>query len=367
MTKRSRFSALIYRLAKLTVKYERFLAVLVPIAAIVLGLLAAGVLIAAAGVSPLDAYRALWNGAFGSAYSAATSLNRATPLILAGLGVAFAFRAGIWNIGAEGQIYMGGLFTALAGLIVVVPAVVHLPLALAAGFLGGALWAGIAGYFRAKHGVNEIITTIMLNYVAIYLVGALVRGPIQEPPGFYPHTSLLHPTSYLPIILQDTRLHAGFILAILAAAVVYVVLWRTPFGYEIRAVGFNVKAARFSGMNVVRIQISAMLISGGLAGLAGASEILGAQYRLREFFLPNYGYDAIAVALLGQLDPIGIVLSGILFGALRAGAGTMQRTVNLPSSLVFVVQGTVVFFVVCSAILRILPRYIAGKGNGESG
>ncbi len=145
------------------------------------------------------------------------------------------------------------------------------------------------------------------------------------------------------------------------------VLWRTPFGYEIRAVGFNVKAARFSGMNVVRIQISAMLISGGLAGLAGASEILGAQYRLREFFLPNYGYDAIAVALLGQLDPIGIVLSGILFGALRAGAGTMQRTVNLPSSLVFVVQGTVVFFVVCSAILRILPRYIAGKGNGESG
>lgn len=363
MTKRSPFSTLVYRLAKVTVRYEGLLGLLVPVAAVVAGLLAAGILIFASGVSPWEAYRALWKGAFGSNYSAATSLNRATPLILAGLGVTFAFRAGVWNIGAEGQIYAGGLSATLVGLYLEVPAIVHLPLALIAGFVGGAVWGGIAGYLRARREINEIIVTIMMNYVAIFLVGALVRGPIQEPPGFYPHTPLLHPTSYLPIILPGTRLHSGFIVAVLAAAVLYVVLWRSPIGYEIRAVGLNVKAARFAGMGVVWIQILSMLISGGLAGLAGTSEILGAQYRLREFFLPNYGYDAIAVALLGQLDPIGVVIAGILFGALRAGAGTMQRTVNLPSSLVFAVQGTVIFFVVCAAILQILPRYVAGKGG----
>jgi simple sugar transport system permease protein len=169
------------------------------------------------------------------------------------------------------------------------------------------------------------------------------------------------PSAYLPIILPGTRLHGGLVVALLAAVVLFVIVWRSPIGYQLRAVGSNVRAARFAGMNVIWIQIMAMLVSGGLAGLAGTAEILGAQYRLREFFLPNYGYDAIAVALLGQLDPIGVAIAGILFGALRAGAGTMQRTVNLPSSLVFVVQGTVVFFVVCAAVLRVLPRYYASK------
>lgn len=362
MIKSSPFRVVIDRFAGLSVRYEWVLSLLTPALAVVAGLLVAGALIAASDVSPLEAYRALFRGAFGNAYATGTSLNRATPLILAGLGVTFAFRAGVWNIGAEGQIYIGGLLATLAGLYLGMPAPLHLPLALIAGFLGGAVWGGIAGYLRARHGINEIICTIMMNYVAIYLIGTLVRGPIQEPPGFYPHTPKVSPTAYLPIILPNTRLHSGFIVALVAAAVLFVVLWRSPVGYEIRAVGLNVMASRFAGMNVVWIQIMSMLISGGLAGLAGTSEILGAQYRLREFFLPNYGYDAIAVALLGQLDPLGVVIAGVLFGALRAGAGTMQRTVNLPSSLVFVVQGTVVFFVVCAAILRVLPRYFAEKG-----
>ena len=365
MVSRSSSRARLIQIAEILVRYERILPVLVPALAVLAGLFVAGILIAFSGVSPLEAYAALFEGAFGSAYSTATSLNRATPLILAGLGVTFAFRAGIWNIGAEGQIYIGGLAATLVGLYLGSPAFIHLPLALIAGFLAGALWGGIAGYLRAKHGINEIIVTIMLNYVAIYMVGALVRGPIQEPPGFYPHTPLVDSTAYLPIILPNTRLHAGLIVALISAAVLFVLLWRSPIGYEIRAVGLNVKASRFAGMKVIWVQILSMLVSGGLAGLAGTSEILGAQYRLREFFLPNYGYDAIAVALLGQLDPIGVVIAGILFGALRAGAGTMQRMVNLPSSLVFVVQGTVVFFVVCAAILQILPRQIARKGSGH--
>ena len=343
-------------------RFEWLFSTVVPVLAVIAGLLAAGILIAIAGVNPVEAYTALFQGAFGSAYAAATSLNRAVPLILAGLGVAFAFRCGMWNIGAEGQIYIGGLCATLAGLYLAgLPVYIHLPLALLAGFLGGAAWSGIAGYLRARHNINEIISTIMMNYIAIYIVGAMVRGPIQEPPGFYPHSPEVAPSAILPIVWPGTRLHAGIVLALLAAGFIYVLLWRTTVGYEVRTVGANVLAARHAGMKVIWVQVLAMLISGGLAGLAGTAEILGAQYRLRDLFLPNYGYDAIAVALLGQLDPIGVVVAGIFFGALRAGAGTMQRTVNMPTSLVFVVQGIVILFVVGSTILRLLPRYLARR------
>ncbi len=343
-------------------RFESLFSLAVPILAVLAGLLTAGGLISLVGASPIEAYKALFQGAFGGAYETATSLNRAIPLILAGLGVTVAFRCGLWNIGGEGQIYIGGLTASVVGIYLTgLPIWIHLPLALLAGFAGGALYAGFAGYLKAKHNINEIITTIMMNYIAIYIVGIMVKGPMQEPPGYYPQSPQVLPTSILPLIWEGTRLHAGIIVAVLLALLLYVVLWRTPFGYEIRTIGSNITAARHAGMSVVRTQIIAMLISGGLAGLAGAAEILGAQYRLRDFFLQNYGYDSIAVALLGQLQPIGVVISGILFGALRAGAGTMQRSIMLPSSLVYVVQGTVVLFVVGTAILSNLPKRLAKK------
>ncbi|MCC6147445.1 MAG: ABC transporter permease [Anaerolineaceae bacterium] len=349
-------------------RFERIFSVAVPVLAVIAGLLTAGVLIAIVGASPLEAYKALFQGAFGSPYETATSLNRAIPLILAGLGVTVAFRCGLWNIGGEGQIYIGGMFASAVGIYLVgLPLWIHLPLALLGGFVGGALYGGFAGYLKAKHGINEIITTIMMNYIAIYLVGIMVKGPMQEPPGYFPQSPQIQPGAILPIIWEETRLHGGLILALALALLFYVVLWKTPFGYEIRTIGSNIGAARHAGMKVARVQITAMLISGGLAGLAGASEILGAQYRLRDFFLPNYGYDSIAVALLGQLNPIGVVISGILFGALRAGAGTMQRTIMLPSSMVFVVQGTVILFVVGTAILANLPKYLAKRREAAHG
>ena len=343
---------------------ETLITLAVPILAVVAGLLIAATLIIAAKVDPIKAYGALITGAFGDWWATGNSLGRATPLILAGLGVAFAFKSGVWNIGAEGQIYIGALCATVVGVYVKgLPAFVHLPLSLLAGFMGGAFWGGIAGYFKAKYQINEVISTLMLNYIAIYIVGAMVRGPILAPPGHEPQTEQVLETARLPIIMAGTRLNAGILLALLAVVIIYIILKLTPLGYEIRAVGENPVAAKHAGMNIVWVQVLAMLISGGLAGLAGTSEVLGAQYRLRDMFLPNYGYDALAVAMLGQLHPIGVLISGVFFGALRAGSGTMQRMVNLPSSLVFVVQGVVVFMVVSTVFFRELFIKYTRKRN----
>lgn len=332
---------------------EALISLAIPILAVLAGLLIAAGLIVAAKVDPIKAYGSLIAGAFGDWWATGNSLGRATPLILAGLGVAFAFKSGVWNVGAEGQIYIGALCATLVGVYVHnLPAFLHLPLSLLAGFMGGAFWGSIAGYLKAKYQINEVISTLMLNYIAIFIVGALVRGPIIAPPGHEPQTEQVAVTARFPIIMADTRLNAGILLAVLAVIIIFIILKRTPLGYEVRAVGENPIAARHAGMNIIWIQVLAMIISGGLAGLAGSSEVLGAQYRLRDMFLPNYGYDALAVAMLGQLHPFGVLISGLFFGALRAGSGTMQRMVGLPSSLVFVVQGAVVFMVVSTVFFR---------------
>lgn len=347
---------------------EALISLTVPILAVIIGLLIAAILIITAKVDPIKAYSSLISGAFGDWWATGTSLGRATPLILAGLGVAFAFKSGVWNVGAEGQIYIGALCSTLVGIYVKgLPAFLHLPFSLLAGFIGGAIWGGIAGYLKARFKINEVISTLMLNYIAIYIVGALVRGPIIAPPGHEPQTAQVAETARLPIIMTNTRLHAGILIALLAVLIIYIILKQTPLGYKVRAVGENPVASKYSGMNIVWIQVLAMLISGGLAGLAGTSEVLGAQYRLRDMFLPNYGYDALAVAMLGQLHPIGVLISGLFFGALRAGSGTMQRTVGLPSSLVFVVQGVVVFMVVSTVFFReyFIRNARKGKANVE--
>jgi len=332
---------------------DRFFSWLIPVGAFLLSLAILSIVIAVAKVSPLVAYGALMRGAFGNQHAIATTLIHATVLIFAGLGIAVAFRSGVWNVGAEGQILIGGLTSAVVGIYVKgLPIYVHLPLCLASGFVGGSLWGGLAGFLLAKYRVNEIITTLMMNYIAMYFVGWLIRGPIRDPGGSDVQTFMILPSATLPIIYPGTNLHAGIIVALLTAVLIYVLMFRTSIGYQLRAVGINVHASRYSGMRIHLVQVSAMLISGGLAGLGGAAEILGAQYRLRDYFLSNYGFDAIAVAMLGQLHPIGLVLSGILFGGLKTGAATMQRMTNLPSSLIYLLQGTVVIFVVSATILQ---------------
>lgn len=347
-------------------RFENLFSLLVPFTAVASALAIIGIMILSLGSSPLIAFKALFEGAFGTTYDIATSLNRATPLILTGLGLAVAYSGGVFNIGGEGQIMMGGLAATIVGVYVKgFPPLIHLPLTLIAGFIGGAIWGVIPGYFYAKNGTNLIITTIMLNSVADGIIHMLVKGPIQEPPGNYPQSPLVQTTAELPLILSGTRLHAGFILAVLAIILFYIILYRTPFGYEIRTVGQNTTAARHVGINVFRTQVLLMLISGGLAGLGGASEILGSQYRLRAAFLPGFGYDAVAVALLGQNNPIGVIISGIMFGALKAGAGSMQRATNLPMSLISVTSGLIIAFVAASIIMNKFIKYLAKKRSSR--
>lgn len=348
------------RLDELVRIFEKIFSIITPILAVLVALLFVGIFITIQGKSPIVAYIALFKSAFGTSYDIANSLNRAVPLILVGLGIAIASRGGIMNLGGEGQIIMGGLFGTIAGVYLHgLPMILHVPITLFAGFIGGALWGLVPGYYNAKYGTNIIITTILLNDIAIGVLGTLVKGPLKEPPGLFPQTAVIQASSQLPIILSNTRLHAGFIISIVLAILSYILIFKTPYGFDIRTIGENPLAAVHSGMKAFNIKITLMLLAGGLAGMAGAVEIMGCQHRLREGFLFNYGYEALAVALLGQKNPLGVVLAGILFGALKAGRGGMVRTVDLPVSISLVLSGIIIFFVAISPIMMKLPRYFA--------
>jgi simple sugar transport system permease protein len=334
-------------------------ALIAPLFAILSGLIIGAVLMQAIGVNPLEAYSALWAGVAGGKYQMGIVLVKATPLIITGLGLALAFRCGVFNIGGEGQIYMG----ALAGTWVGIQdwglsQPVHVSLALLAGFIAGGLWAAFAGLLKARYQINEIISTILLNYIAIFLVSYFTHGPMRDNPGAaasLPHTPEVLLTSRLPLIWEGTRLHAGIIVALLAAALIYFIIFHTSFGFKARAVGFSAPAARYSGMRVVWVVVLAMLISGGLAGIAGTTEILGVQRRLRDLFSPGTGYTAIAIALVGKNHPVGVVLAGLLFGALEAGANNMEAVAGVPSTIVSVIQAVVIFLVAISVAWRNQP------------
>lgn len=274
-------------------------------------------------------------------------LVRATPLILAGLAVAMAFQAGILNIGAEGQLLMGAcvstavslkLATTLgAGVIIV---------ALIAGSAAGAIWAAIAAELRSRFKVLEVISTIMLNFVALYLTSFLVRGPLQEPTRIYPQTSSIAQHARLPVILEGTRLHVGFVLAVVAGLVAWWVIRNMAAGFRVRLVGANPRAAQIAGMiNVERTTRNVFLISGALAGLAGAIEVHGVTFALYENISPGYGYTAIAVALLAGLNPMWVIGSGVLFGALETTASALQRDAGIPSTLVSVIEAAIILIV----------------------
>ncbi len=315
-------------------------------------------LLLAGGYDAGLALSALWRGAFGSDYALlSATLVRATPLILAGLAVSTAFGAGLLNIGAEGQLLAGGAAAAAIGTVAVGGlSGVAAPIALTAGAVCGALWAGIAAALRRRFGVREVISTLMLNFVALHAVGWLVRGPLQEPQRIYPQSPSLHAGARLPMLVPGSRLHVGFALAVLCAVVLWWVRRSTALGFRWRAVGLNPFAAAASGMIAVPATTTAVfLASGGLAGLAGAVEVTGVTYALYENFSPGYGYSAIAVALLARLHPLGVIATGILFGALEAGAGAMQRDAGVPAVVATVVEAVLIFVALLVTRLRSAP------------
>lgn len=309
-----------------------------------------------------DALSALFSGAFGSWYAFGSgTLVRATPLILTGLAVAIAFRAGVFNIGAEGQFIVGAAAAAATALALgTLPAVVLIPIVLATGAAAGALWASVAALLRVRFHVLEVISTIMLNFVALHLVSYLVRGPLQEPTHIYPQTSSFGKHARLPRFGPMTRLHLGFAIAIVACLAAWWVMRYTAAGFRLRATGANPRAAQSAGMiDVARTTVSAFLLSGALAGLAGAIEVTGVTYALYENVSPGYGFTAIAVALLARLDPLFVVATGVAFGALEAGATAMQRDAGVPSVIVSVIEAAIILAIVAIDRVRANRRSLA--------
>lgn len=292
----------------------------------------------------------------------AESLVIATPYIFAGLAVALGFRGGLFNIGAEGQLFVAGLASSYIGYSLVgLPWFVHLPLTLGAGALAGAVWAGIPGYLKARTGAHEVINTIMMNWIAFRLTDHMLTGPMARPDGL-PITPLILSSAQLPALLdRPVRLHAGFFLALGAALLVYWFLWKTTWGLEIRMVGANARAARYAGVKVARTMVLTMALSGALAGLAGTVHILGVDRQMVRAFSTGYGFDSIALALLGNSHPAGVVLASLLFGFLRGGAARMQSVAGVPVELIRIIQGLVIIFVAAPEIVRGLYRLRAAR------
>ncbi len=290
----------------------------------------------------------------------------ATPLIFTGLAVALGFRSGLFNIGAEGQLYLGAIIATFVGFSLHgLPWFVHLPITIAAGFLGGALWGFIPGLLKARTGAHEVIVTIMLNYVAYLLVTWVLRQPFYQRPGRSdPVSPIVDGSAMIPPLIEGLRVNWGFVLALLAAAFVSWLLFRSTLGFEFRAVGLNPSGARYAGMNISRTLILTMSICGGLAGLAGTTEILGVNKAMTPGFSPGYGFDGIAIALLGGSSPLGVVLAALLFGGLRAGATPMQAATGIPIDLVVVIQALVIMFVAAPALIREIYRIKAARTTG---
>jgi len=332
--------------------------VTVPILAIFVGLLVGTVFILIAGADPMEAYKALFKAVAGSPRAIGETLTSTTPLIFTGLAVALAFRCGLFNIGVEGQYLVALMASALTGYYLHLPPVIHALVALAAGGLAGMLWAAIVGVLKAYRGVHEVINSIMLNYIALYFTHYLLMYYFREPGNRAAATPFIQETAKLTKgLIPGSRLHTGIFVALLAALFVWFFLWKTPQGYEIRAVGLSPGAAEYAGISVKRNIILAMAISGLMSGLAGAVQTLGVSYKFYEQMgFIGYGFDGIAVALLGRNHPVGVIFGALLFGALGQGSGAMQAAAGVPKTVVWIVQGTVVFFVAAESIWKFLRR-----------
>jgi len=337
--------------------------------AALLALAIVALVVAAGGYDIARAASALWNGSVGSSYSFFSgTLVRATPLIIVGLAVAVAFQAGVLNIGAEGQLLAGAAATVAAGLALSAwPGWLSIPIELAAGMLAGAAWASVAAVLKRSFGVLEVISTLMLNFVALYMVSYLVRGPLEEPTHTYPETLRLAESARLPVIIPGQRLHLGFTLAVLLAIVAWWFMRSTVAGFRIRAVGAGPAAAASAGrVSVDRVVFRTFLASGALAGLGGAVQVTGVTYKLCELISPGYGYTAIAVALLARLNPLAVIVAGIFFGALEAGGAGMQRDAGVPSGFVYVIEALVILGVLAVDRVRTYAGARSAAVPGES-
>jgi ABC-type uncharacterized transport system permease subunit len=324
------------------------------------------IILYAAGIDPINAYQIMLKAAFGSLRGIGDTLVKTTSLLMVGLAVALAFKCRIWNIGAEGQLYMGALGAALIG-ITAVGAIPGLALVavIAAGFAFGGSFGLIPAALKVKFGVNEIIVTVLLNFIVLLFISYLLHGPIKAA-GFNPYTPEIFPASQLPIILPHTRLHAGIIVAALATIAVFILLWKTKIGFEIRSVGANIKAARYAGMNVTKSAFVVMGISGGLAGVAGAMLVSGVQRQLLEGISPGYGFIAVIIALLGRQHPLGVAVVAFFFAALMTGSQVMYRTLGIPSAFADTLQALVLIFVLIGELFThwgMVTRKIKRSGS----
>jgi ABC-type uncharacterized transport system permease subunit len=295
-----------------------------------------------AHASPIDGFSALFNGALGNPSEIAETLVQTTALLFPALGIALAFRAGLFNIGAEGQLVLGGLAAGVLGAILPLPGIVVIPIALIAGACVGGVWGGLAGFLRARFGANEVIATLMLNVIAALLATYLVGGPLKGPGAGASETPLLPQQAWLPVILPDTRLTISFIIAIALAVALRYVFTRTVFGYELRAAGEAPEAARRAGIDLSRTALTAMALSGAMAGLGGATIVMGVLHRFNTGLSPGYGFVAIAVALVGNLDPLFIIIAAFAFGILQSGAIAMQAEAQVPRDVVGIIEGLVI-------------------------
>ncbi|MFI5231228.1 MAG: ABC transporter permease [Gemmatimonadales bacterium] len=338
------------------------------IVAAVLALAVVALVVYAGGYDIARAAAALWSGAAGSTYSFFSgTLLRATPLIIVGLSVAVAFQAGVLNIGAEGQLLAGASATIAVGLAAAAwPGWILVPAELAAGMVAGAAWAGVAAVLKQRFGVLEVISTLMLNFVALYGVSYLVHGPFQEPTHTYPLTPPLGEAARLPVIVPGQQLHLGFVAALVLAVAAWWFVRSTAGGFRLRLVGAGAAAAASAGrVRVERVVFGAFLWSGAIAGLGGAVQVTGVTYRLFEGISPGYGYTAIAVALLARLNPLAVIVAGIFFGGLEAGGAGMQRDAGVPAGFVNVIEALVILGVLAVERARALAaertRSVAGE------
>jgi simple sugar transport system permease protein len=312
----------------------------IPIAAILVTLILAAIPILMAGGNLWKSYYYLFYGALGTRFNLLETFVKASPLLLTGLAVAFAFRAKFWNIGAEGQLLAGALTaTALGVSLGGIPQVLVLPIVIFAGFIAGGIWAVIPAILKTKLKVDDVVSTLLLNYVMLHIMGALLFGPLQQPGSSWPRSAAIIEAATYPVLIARSRFHMGILIAFLAVVVIWLINQKTVFGYQSKAVGVNINAAHFGGINTTSVIVRTALVSGGLAGLAGVGELCAIQYRLIMDISPGYGYSGIVIAMLGNLHPVGVLFSSVFFSVIIVGAQTMSRMTGVPTYIAEVIQG----------------------------
>lgn len=347
---------------------NRFVNILVPVVSVILGLLVGAVVMTVSGYDPIEGYIALWNGIFGDAYTIGETIRQITPYILAGLAVAFAFRTGLFNIGVEGQLIVGWFAAAYVGITFDdLPKMIHLPLAILAAALAGAIWGFIPGLLKAKFKVHEVIVTIMMNYIALHTSNALIRAVSDggdNTGSINPSASLR--SEFFENLTDYSRLHYGIFIALAMVLVMWLILEKTTRGFELKAVGLNQHASEYAGMNVNKNIILAMVISGAFAGLAGAMEALGTfGYASAKGGFTGIGFDGIAVALLGANTPLGVIFGATLFGSLKYGATNMPNEAGIPEEIVSIIIAIIIFFVASGYVIRLLLERFSKKKEAK--